>query len=93
MPAQAISENQAAGLLTQLTEAYKAFGAMDRKPFLSADDRAAIKETLASSTQHARSALEILAQQPGMSPALRQLKGKLIVWTEMAAAELKQASR
>jgi hypothetical protein len=87
---QNVRVDQAEDLLTSLEKNYKAFVTTDRKPYLSADDKAAQRHQLQDSVKQAQSAVETMDAQPGgVSADLRPLRSKLVTVSEMAAIDLK----
>jgi hypothetical protein len=90
MPSNTIREDQAEHILSQLDRDYWAYAKIPQKSYLRAEDRAEIRQQLVTSMQQAQSALELMDAQPGgLSPALRQFRGKLIVLTTLAEDDLK----
>jgi hypothetical protein len=49
--------------------------------------------TLEASITNVRGSLWIMEHQPGQSPVLQGLQGKLILWVELASGTLKELTR
>jgi hypothetical protein len=88
MHRHSVREDQAEHLVEELETAYRVYSQSPNRPWLSQANRDEIRRHLETSVRNARGALEIMAQQSGMSPALQMLHRKLILWTEMAAGDL-----
>jgi hypothetical protein len=90
-----IREDQAEYLLNLIEKDYKSFMTSDRKRWLTADDRTnddrtKLREELGTSLHRAQAAITTIDTQAGVSPELRQLRGKLVIAATMAEADLKQ---
>jgi hypothetical protein len=75
--------------LAEIDRHWKAFLTVDKKTWLSSEDKRVLRHQLETSAQRVRVAVQTLDQQQGLGADLRYFRSKLDVAATLAEADLK----